>query len=165
MSKDPEPAAVASADHVPDGSHGDDLGEVHVGRTRDVWTLTMSNPGRRNALTWRMYERLRAALTELRSMPVKMAPRVLVLRGEGNAFAAGTDIRQFRAFKTGQDGIEYEQQIIALFACLLAPLTALLVEETPALFPVPVPLAKLVLLLCPGLAVMQWCGDVVDGHC
>jgi enoyl-CoA hydratase len=37
---------------------------------------------------------------------------VLLLRGAGDkAFAAGTDINQFRAFKTPQDAIDYENRI------------------------------------------------------
>src|SRR3546814_3049410 len=38
--------------------------------------------------------------------------RALVLRGAGNkAFAAGTDIAQFRSFKTAEDALGYEQRI------------------------------------------------------
>ena len=40
--------------------------------------------------------------------------RALVLTGAGGkAFAAGTDIGQFRAFKTPQDAIDYEERIDA----------------------------------------------------
>src|SRR3546814_17470477 len=38
--------------------------------------------------------------------------RALVLRGAGGkAFVAGTDIAQFQAFKTPQDGLDYEARI------------------------------------------------------
>ena len=40
--------------------------------------------------------------------------RVLVLRGSGGAFAAGTDIEQFAAFTTGDDGIAYERRLDAV---------------------------------------------------
>jgi enoyl-CoA hydratase/carnithine racemase len=38
---------------------------------------------------------------------------VLIIRGEGGAFAAGTDIAQFADFKTGADGVAYEQRLDA----------------------------------------------------
>ena len=42
------------------------------------------------------------------------ALRVLILRGDGEAFAAGTDIAQFRDFKTGADGVAYEHRLDAV---------------------------------------------------
>jgi enoyl-CoA hydratase/carnithine racemase len=38
----------------------------------------------------------------------------MVIRGEGEAFAAGTDIAQFRAFHDGADGIAYERRLEAV---------------------------------------------------
>ena len=40
--------------------------------------------------------------------------RVLVIRGAGGAFAAGTDISQFRDFTSGDDGIAYERRLDAV---------------------------------------------------
>jgi enoyl-CoA hydratase/carnithine racemase len=40
--------------------------------------------------------------------------RVFVLRAAGDAFAAGTDIRQFTDFKTAEDGIAYERRLDAV---------------------------------------------------
>jgi len=40
--------------------------------------------------------------------------RVLVIRGAGGAFAAGTDIAQFREFTSGDDGIAYERRLDAI---------------------------------------------------
>jgi enoyl-CoA hydratase/carnithine racemase len=40
--------------------------------------------------------------------------RVFVLRATGDAFIAGTDIRQFTAFTSGEDGIAYEQRLDAV---------------------------------------------------
>jgi len=37
--------------------------------------------------------------------------RVLVIRGAGGAFSSGTDIEQFRDFRTGADGIAYEHRL------------------------------------------------------
>ena len=63
-----------------------------------------------------MYQRLaeiwRAANTD-RSL------KVLILTGAGDkAFASGTDINQFRAFKTPQDAIDYETRIDRVLAAL-----------------------------------------------
>jgi enoyl-CoA hydratase len=38
----------------------------------------------------------------------------MVIRGEGDAFAAGTDISQFREFRTGEDGVAYERKLEAV---------------------------------------------------
>jgi enoyl-CoA hydratase len=40
--------------------------------------------------------------------------RVLIIRGSAGAFAAGTDIAQFTAFRTGDDGIAYERRLDAV---------------------------------------------------
>ncbi|MGC7100855.1 enoyl-CoA hydratase [Amycolatopsis lurida] len=85
---------------------GDDL---LVELEDDVLTVTFNRPGSRNALTFAMYEGLYAACERADADP---AVRVLVLRGTGDkAFVAGTDIRQFTEFRTGQDGIDYEASI------------------------------------------------------
>lgn len=56
-----------------------------------------------------MYERLAAICEEIND---DHAIKVLVLRGAGDkAFAAGTDINQFRDFKSPQDAIDYENRI------------------------------------------------------
>ena len=69
--------------------------------------LTFNRPQARNALTWAMYEGLRAACDHV---DADDRVRVLVLRGAGErAFVAGTDIGQFRAFATPEDALEYER--------------------------------------------------------
>ena len=40
--------------------------------------------------------------------------RVLIIRGSGGAFAAGTDISQFREFDNGDDGVAYERRLDAV---------------------------------------------------
>ena len=73
-----------------------------------LW-VTFNRPQARNALTFEMYKRL----AELcRQMPTDGTVRAMVLSGAGGkAFAAGTDMTQFRAFETPQDALNYEQQI------------------------------------------------------
>jgi enoyl-CoA hydratase/carnithine racemase len=71
--------------------------------------ITFNRPEARNAMTWEMYDALYEACEEIdRDDDV----RVAVLRGAGGkAFVAGTDIKQFREFETGDDGIAYEKRI------------------------------------------------------
>ncbi len=81
--------------------------EILVTRDGPVVTLTFNRPQARNAMTWAMYERLTQVCEEV---DADDAVRVLILRGAGGkAFVAGTDISQFRSFKTPEDGIEYER--------------------------------------------------------
>ncbi len=81
------------------------LYEVRDGIAR----VTFNRPEARNALTFAMYERLAeicGAANQDRSI------RALIITGAGDkAFAAGTDIAQFRAFKTPEDALQYEARI------------------------------------------------------
>ncbi len=71
-----------------------------------VW---FDRPEARNAMTFAMYEELEAACTAVRNDP---SVRVAVFRGVGGqAFVAGTDIKQFLAFRGPEDGVAYEQRI------------------------------------------------------
>ena len=74
-----------------------------------VGQITFNRPQARNSLTFDMYERL-AAICEAAANDRSL--KVLILTGAGDkAFAAGTDINQFRAFATPQDAIGYEARI------------------------------------------------------
>src|SRR3954451_16215160 len=71
--------------------------------------LTFNRPQARNALTFAMYERM-AAICE--SVNADRSIKAMILTGAGEkAFASGTDISQFRAFKTAQDALDYEARI------------------------------------------------------
>lgn len=81
------------------------LYEVRDGIAR----VTFNRPQARNALTFGMYERLAAVCAEV---DADRSIKALVLTGAGDrAFAAGTDISQFRAFSTPDDALEYEARI------------------------------------------------------
>ena len=71
--------------------------------------ITFNRPQARNALTFAMYE----GLAEIcNSAATDAAIRALVLTGAGEkAFAAGTDISQFRAFATPEDALAYEARL------------------------------------------------------
>lgn len=74
-----------------------------------VARITFNRPAARNAMTWKMYEELVQACD---AVDEDASVRVVILRGAGGkAFVAGTDIAQFLAFKSGQDGIEYEASV------------------------------------------------------
>ena len=85
-----------------------DAGVVRLERRDAAATITLDRPGARNALTWAMYEELDRALDRVGSEP---DVRVVVLRGAGGNFAAGTDISQFAAFASGDDGVDYERRL------------------------------------------------------
>jgi enoyl-CoA hydratase/carnithine racemase len=71
--------------------------------------ITFNRPEARNAMTWEMYEALFAGCEEV---DADDDVRVLVLRGAGEkAFVAGTDIKQFLEFESGEDGIVYEERM------------------------------------------------------
>jgi enoyl-CoA hydratase/carnithine racemase len=71
-----------------------------------IGVVTLNRPAARNALTFAMYERL----AEIAADPG--AARVLIITGAGEkAFAAGTDIAQFRDFRTVEDAIAYEAKL------------------------------------------------------
>ncbi|WP_219414652.1 enoyl-CoA hydratase [Pseudonocardia nigra] len=106
--------------------------EPAVLSTRDgsALHLTLSHPARRNALTWEMYDQLQKACTEAQADPDL---RVVVVRGAGRAFAAGTDIGQFTAFAGAEDGLDYERRVAAVLERLLAvPVPVLGVVDGPA---------------------------------
>ena len=74
-----------------------------------IGRITFNRPEARNSLTFGMYERLAEICTGAGKDP---SLKVLILTGAGDkAFASGTDINQFRAFKTPQDAIDYEARI------------------------------------------------------
>lgn len=73
--------------------------------------LTFNRPEARNALTWAMYDALAGACDRV---DADENIRVFVVRAAGEAFAAGTDIRQFTGFASGADGLAYERRLDAV---------------------------------------------------
>lgn len=122
------------------------MSSLQVERDGPILRATLSNPGRRNAITWPMYdalEQLEPTVAEDRDI------RVVVLRGAGGeAFAAGTDIRQFANFTTGEQGVDYEHRVGRVLASLLRIRTPVVaVVEGPAVG------AGLALAACSDLVV------------
>ena len=78
--------------------------------------LTFNRPQARNALTFAMYEQM-AAICE--TVNADRSIKAMILTGAGDkAFASGTDISQFRAFKTAQDALDYEARIDRVLGAL-----------------------------------------------
>lgn len=83
-------------------------GQVELRIEGNVASVTFDRPEARNAMTWSMYEQLRAHCERLRE---DRRVRVVRFQGAGGeAFVAGTDIAQFQDFD-GEKGIAYERQI------------------------------------------------------
>lgn len=73
-----------------------------------LW-LTLNRPQARNALTFAMYDGLAEICSSVGADP---EIRAIVITGAGEkAFAAGTDMKQFRAFATPQDALDYEHRM------------------------------------------------------
>src|SRR3981081_2845397 len=81
-----------------------------------IGRITFNRPPARNQLPFSMYERL----AEICAGAGKDSSlKVLILTGAGDkAFASGTDINQFRAFKAPQDAIDYESRIDRILSAL-----------------------------------------------
>lgn len=88
------------------------LYEIHDG----IGRITFNRPQARNSFTFPMYERLREICTQAEN---DSTVKALVLTGAGGkAFAAGTDISQFKAFSTAEDVMEYEARIERVIGAL-----------------------------------------------
>jgi len=75
--------------------------------------VTLNRPAARNALTFAMYERLAGISAD------PGGARALIITGAGDkAFAAGTDIGQFRDFRTADDAIAYEARLDRVLGAL-----------------------------------------------
>ena len=83
--------------------------ELLIERYGPAATLTLNRPDKRNALTFEMY----SGLAEYcRSAASDDGLKAIIVRGAGEkAFAAGTDIAQFRDFKGAEDGLAYEKKM------------------------------------------------------
>ncbi len=103
-------------------------GEVHYTREGEIATVIFDRPAARNAMTWKMYEQLGEICIRIRN---DEGLRVAVFRGAGGkAFIAGTDIAQFQAFRSGEDGLAYEEKMEGYIASLeTLPLPTLAVIE------------------------------------
>jgi enoyl-CoA hydratase/carnithine racemase len=81
-----------------------------------VGRITFNRPHARNAFTFWMYERLEEICQQAQD---DSSVRVLVVTGAGDkAFAAGTDISEFKRFSTATDALNYEARIDRVLSAL-----------------------------------------------
>ena len=81
-----------------------------------VGRLVFDRPAQRNALTFAMYDRLREVCA---GVPTDGSVHALIVSGKGGrAFAAGTDMAQFRGFETAEDAWAYEERIGAVLGAV-----------------------------------------------
>ncbi len=91
---------------------GDLLYEIADG----IGRITFNRPQARNAFTFRMYEQLAEICQRAENDP---SVKVLLLTGAGEkAFAAGTDISEFKSFSTAEDALNYELRIERVLTAL-----------------------------------------------
>ncbi|MEL6767396.1 MAG: enoyl-CoA hydratase [Pseudomonadota bacterium] len=95
-----------------DGMTVELLHEVRDG----IATVTFNRPESRNALTYAMYEGLADIC---RAAPTDGSVKAIVVTGAGGrAFAAGTDMAQFRGFSKPEDAWGYEHRMEAVFSAI-----------------------------------------------
>ena len=83
-----------------------------------------------NAMWFAMSDALGAACRSFNADPTI---RVATFRGGGKAFASGTDISEFQTFRSGEDGVAYEDRIEASLDALAAiKVPTIAVIEGPA---------------------------------
>src|ERR1051325_8539544 len=71
--------------------------------------VSFNRPQARNALTFAMYERLAGICDNANAD--RSIRAILITGGGDKAFAAGTDISQFRTFDKEEDALAYEERI------------------------------------------------------
>jgi enoyl-CoA hydratase len=100
-------------------------GAILTERRGAVLWVTVNRPSARNAMTFAMYERLYDLCGEIERDD---SLRAVVLAGAGDkAFIAGTDIAEFRRFRSPEDALHYEERmdaVIGAFENLRVPTLA-----------------------------------------
>ena len=91
---------------------------VYLTRTGPAAHLVLNKPAKKNALSEAMWRAIPRLLSEAESDP---GVRLLVVRGEGGAFAAGADISEFEeVYSTPERAAEYSRAIAAALDGLAA---------------------------------------------
>src|SRR5260370_19588901 len=93
-----------------------ELLEARRGDSGDIVWLTLDRPQARNGLTVAMYERIGEICVEVNAD--RSVRTVVFIGGGGRAFAAGTDISQFRAFDKEEDALAYEARMDRVLGAL-----------------------------------------------
>ncbi|QWE17367.1 enoyl-CoA hydratase/isomerase family protein [Polynucleobacter sp. AP-Nino-20-G2] len=103
------------------------VAEVRCELSDGIAYITFDHVAARNAMTVGMYHSLKTICQDLAQNPLA---RVVILRGAGGkSFVSGSDIAQFSSFRSGDDGIRYEEGIddyLAPLAMLPIPTIAVI---------------------------------------
>ena len=98
---------------------GGNVAQVVLEIRDNIAHITFDHVAARNAMTVSMYQSLKSICEDLANDP---KVRVAIFRGAGGkSFVSGSDIAQFAGFKSGDDGVRYEEGIDSY----LAPLATL----------------------------------------
>ena len=90
--------------------------ELPITREDGILRVTLNRPQARNALTFPMYEELAQMAADANEDD---GIKAIIITGAGEkAFAAGTDIAQFREFRTAADALAYEAKIDRIMTAL-----------------------------------------------
>lgn len=99
-----------------ENSREGNVARVVVEMRDNIAHITFDHVAARNAMTVAMYQSLKSICEDIARNP---KVRVAVLRGAGGkSFISGSDIAQFAGFKSGQDGVHYEEGIDSYLAPL-----------------------------------------------
>ncbi|HWL54416.1 MAG TPA: enoyl-CoA hydratase/isomerase family protein [Chthoniobacteraceae bacterium] len=94
-----------------DASSSDSQGCILSRRDGTVAIVTLSHPGRLNAITVAMWRELSAVVTRLGTQE---GLRAIIVEGAGGNFAAGADIREFPKERADLDSVfRYHEEILA----------------------------------------------------
>lgn len=97
------------------------MSTIHIQHDGAIATVTLSNPGKLNAINVAMWEQLSEAFATL---TLNQNLRCVIVRGDGDNFAAGADIDEFSSIRSDiAQGIHYHAGIVApaleaISACL-----------------------------------------------
>ena len=95
---------------------GGNVAQVVLEIRDNIAHITFDHVAARNAMTVGMYQSLKSICEDLANNP---KIRVAIFRGAGGkSFVSGSDIAQFASFKSGDDGVRYEEGIDSYLAPL-----------------------------------------------
>jgi enoyl-CoA hydratase len=100
-------------------------GTVALTQSGSIATLTLTSPGKRNAMSRAMWQQLRSAIDScLRPIDKDLAPiRCIIVRGEAGHFCAGGDISEYPDFRFNEETLRaFHENLVApalhaLLAC------------------------------------------------
>lgn len=90
------------------------MGTINLEVKSNLARVTLSSPGKLNALDIGMWRELRAVFERLQAMPAADAPHAIVVSGVDGQFASGGDIVEFADFRFDRDSLrDFHENIVA----------------------------------------------------